>query len=72
MAVMIRHGRPLPQLLDNRMIREEMGVAESTATSIMRRCELVRVKGIRRTFVRRADVEALLVTVPRPPEDANR
>lgn len=42
------------------MIAEETGLGRSTAEKIMRRCDIIRFDGVRRSFVRRSDVEALV------------
>lgn len=58
--------RPLPKLMDERMISEEFGLRPSTARRMMRQCELVYFEGVRKTFVYRSEVLDKLRTVPRP------
>jgi hypothetical protein len=50
----------LPELLDARRLREELGVSRATAEAIMRKLEIVQIEGIRKTFVRREDVARLI------------
>jgi hypothetical protein len=51
---------PLPQLLDCRALRTELGISRSAAEAIMRRLPIVQIAGLRKTFVRRSDVAAYL------------
>jgi hypothetical protein len=51
---------PLPKLLDAKALQTELGVARASAEAIMRRVPTVHVEGLRKTFVRRADVAAYL------------
>lgn len=52
------------RLMDNRRIREELGVSETVADKIIRWCAdrsgTVKPHGIRKTYVYRADVDAWL------------
>jgi hypothetical protein len=50
----------LPQLLDAKHLAGELGVTRAAAEAIMRRLPVVKVEGLRKTFVRRSDVAALL------------
>ena len=50
----------LPQLLDAKALQMELGVTRATAEAIMRQLPIVQVPGLRKTFVKRRDVEALL------------
>ena len=47
---------PLPQLLDCRALRTELGISRSAAEAIMRRLPIVQIEGLRKTFVKREDV----------------
>jgi hypothetical protein len=53
-------SEPLPQLLDAKHLAAELGVTRSSAEAIMRQLPIVQVPGLRKTFVRRPDVESLL------------
>jgi hypothetical protein len=50
----------LPELLDCRALRAELGVSRAAAEAIMRRLPVVQIEGLRKTFVRRSDVLAYL------------
>jgi hypothetical protein len=50
----------LPQLLDCKALREELGVSRAAAEAIMRRLPVVQIEGLRKTFVRRDDVRRYL------------
>jgi hypothetical protein len=50
----------LPELLDCRALRAELGVSRATAEAIMRRLPIVKIQGLRKTFVRREDVARYL------------
>jgi hypothetical protein len=50
----------LPSLLDARHLAAELGVTRAAAEKIMRRLPVVKIDGLRKTFVRRADVANLL------------
>ena len=51
---------PLPALLDAKHLAAELGVARSSAEAIMRKLPKVEIDGLRKVFVRRADVQRLL------------
>lgn len=55
-----------PRLLDARALTEELGVKRDVAYAIMGRLPAVRIPGIRKTFVRREDLEALLAESTTP------
>jgi hypothetical protein len=50
----------LPQLLDAKHLAQELGVTRAAAEKIMQKLPIVQVPGLRKTYVRRWDVEALL------------
>lgn len=50
----------LPELLDCKALRDELGVSRAAAEAIMRRLPIVAIEGLRKSYVRRADVAALL------------
>jgi hypothetical protein len=50
----------LPELLDCKALRAELGVSRAAAEAIMRRLPAVQIEGLRRVYVRRADVAAYL------------
>ena len=52
--------QPLPELLDAKRLQAELGVTRAAAEAIMRRVPSVQVEGLRKTYVRRADVAAYL------------
>jgi hypothetical protein len=51
---------PLPQLLDVKALRAELGVSRAAAEAIMRQLPTVQLPGLRKVYVRRADVARLL------------
>jgi hypothetical protein len=51
---------PLPELLDCKALRAELGVSRAAAEAIMRQVPVVAVEGLRKTYVRRSDVAAYL------------
>ena len=53
-------AEPLPQLLDARTLRVELGVTRAAAEAIMRQVPAVVVPGLRKAYCRRSDVLALL------------
>ena len=65
-----RDGSRLPGLIDQKGIREELGVTAPTAEAIIARLAVVRIPGHRRLFVYRDDVRALLRAGERAPEGA--
>ena len=52
----------LPELLDCRALRDELGVSRAAAEAIIRRLPVVQIEGLRKVFVRRSDVAAYLET----------
>ena len=50
----------LPELLDAKGLRDELGVTRGVAESLMRRLPLVVFEGVRKVYVRRRDVAALI------------
>ena len=52
--------RDLPQLVDCRGIRDELGVSRAAAEAIMRDLPKVRFRGLRKTYVRKQDVLRLV------------
>jgi hypothetical protein len=50
----------LPELLDCKALRDELGVSKAAAETIMRQLPIVQFEGLRKTYVRRADVARLL------------
>jgi hypothetical protein len=53
-------SEPLPELLDAKKLQAELGVTRSVAESLMRRLPVVSFEGVRKVYVRRQDVAALL------------
>ena len=53
---------PLPQLLDAKALQAELGITRAAAEKIMVNLPIVQVPGLRKVYVRRPDVEALLET----------
>jgi hypothetical protein len=51
---------PLPQLLDAKHLAGELGISRAAAEKIMQSLPIVQVPGLRKVYVRRSDVEALL------------
>ena len=50
----------LPELLDAKALRAELGVTRAAAEAIMRRLPIVQIEGLRKVYVRRSDVAAYL------------
>jgi hypothetical protein len=50
----------LPQLLDCKALRAELGVSRAVAEKIMRRLPLVVFEDVRKVYVRRQDVAAVI------------
>lgn len=50
----------LPELLDCKALRVELGVTRAAAEAIMRRLPVVQVEGLRKVYVRREDVARYL------------
>jgi hypothetical protein len=53
-------SEPLPQLLDAKALRAELRVTRTAAEAIMRAVPVVAIPGLRKTYVKRADVARLL------------
>jgi hypothetical protein len=53
-------SEPLPQLLDCKALQVELGVSRAAAEKIIEALPIVRLPGLRKVYVRRPDVEALL------------
>jgi len=53
-------SEPLPELLDAKALQRELGVTRAAAEAIMRRVPIVQIEGLRKVYVRRADVAAYL------------
>lgn len=51
---------PLPELLDAKHLASELGVTRAAAEKIMQALPIVQVPGLRKVYVRRPDVAALL------------
>ncbi|HEX3331847.1 MAG TPA: hypothetical protein VHS27_18130 [Gaiellales bacterium] len=50
----------LPQLLDAKALRDELGVTRAAAEAVMRQVPAVVIPGLRKSYCRRSDVAALL------------
>jgi hypothetical protein len=50
----------LLELLDAKRLATELGVTRASAEAIMRRLPVVQIEGLRKTYVKRADVERYL------------
>ena len=50
----------LPELLDVKALRAELGVSRAAAEAIMRQLPVVEFEGLRKAYVRRSDVVALV------------
>jgi hypothetical protein len=50
----------LPELLDAKALRAELGITRAAAETIMRRLPIVEFEGLRKVYVRRPDVLALI------------
>jgi hypothetical protein len=50
----------LPELLDCKALRAELGVTRAAAEAVMRQVPTVVIPGLRKSFCRRSDVERLL------------
>lgn len=53
-------SKPLPQLLDSKALRTELGITRAAAEALMRRLPIVELEGLRKVYVRRADVDDYL------------
>jgi hypothetical protein len=51
---------PLPELLDAKALRSELGISRAAAEKIMRLVPAVVIPGLRKSYCRRADVARLL------------
>jgi hypothetical protein len=51
---------PLPELLDAKALRAELGVTRAAAEAIMRQLPVVQIEGLRKVYVRRDDVARYL------------
>jgi hypothetical protein len=51
---------PLPELLDAKTLRAELGVTRAAAEALMRRLPIVTIEGLRKVYVRRDDVARYL------------
>jgi hypothetical protein len=51
---------PLPELLDVKALRAELGVTRAAAEAVMRQLPVVQIPGLRKTYCRRSDVARLL------------
>lgn len=50
----------LPELLDCKALRDELGVSRAAAEAIIRQLPVVQIEGLRKVYVRRPDVAAYL------------
>jgi hypothetical protein len=50
----------LPELLDCKHLADELGVTRAAAEAVMRQLPVVQIPGLRKVYVRRSDVSALL------------
>jgi hypothetical protein len=53
-------SEPLPELLDAKRLQAELGVTRAVAEKLMRRLPLVVFEDVRKVYVRREDVMALI------------
>jgi hypothetical protein len=53
-------NEPLPELLDAKALRLELGITRAAAEAIMRRLPIVQIEDLRKVYVRRSDVVAYL------------
>jgi hypothetical protein len=53
-------SEPLPQLLDCKAVRAELGVSRAAAEAIMRRLPVVQFEDLRKVYVRRDDMQRLI------------
>lgn len=51
---------PLPNLLDAKALRLELGITRAAAETIIRQLPVVQFDGLRKVYVRRDDVERLI------------
>jgi len=52
----------LPELLDAKRLKGELGVTRAAAEKIMRQLPSVQIEGLRKVYVRRGDVQRLIDT----------
>ena len=52
----------LPELLDAKRLQDELGVTRAAAEAIMRQLPVIQFDGLRKVYVRRADVARLIET----------
>ena len=50
----------LPELLDAKALQAELGITRAASESIMRQLPVVQFEGLRKVYVRREDVAALI------------
>jgi hypothetical protein len=50
----------LPELLDCKALRTELGVTRAAAKAIMLRLPVVKIEGLRKVYVRRCDIARYL------------
>jgi hypothetical protein len=53
-------SEPLPELLDCKALRVELGISRAAAEAIMRQLPVVSFDGLRKIYVRRVDVARLI------------
>jgi hypothetical protein len=53
-------SEPLPELLDVKGVQTELGVTRAAAEAIVRQLDVIAFAGLRKTYVKRSDVEDLL------------
>jgi hypothetical protein len=53
-------SEPLPELLDAKALRLELGITRAAAEAIMRRLPTVQPDCVRKVFVKRSDVAAYI------------
>ena len=53
-------SEPLPELLDAKGLQAELGITRAVAEKLMRQLPLVVFEDVRKVYVRRADVAALI------------
>jgi hypothetical protein len=52
--------QPLPALMDAKALTRELGITRAAANAIMRTLPVIQFEGLRKVYVRRPDVLALL------------
>jgi hypothetical protein len=53
-------SEPLPELLDAKRLQADLGITRAAAEALMRQLPIVQIAGLRKVYVRRGDVAALL------------